>query len=158
MAPSRQSMAPMRFNTCSSWRAAGWAGPRWNGWFFSSRRRHTGWTGDWSSDVCSSDLSTRTIHRLDRRRPHPRLADHRGIVRVEYRLRHPGSDSRWAAQIGRASCRERALIVVGDGAVKAEYGTYAVQYVLILAGGRLGWATLEWVVFFKQKTAYGMDG
>src|SRR4051794_41859479 len=26
--------------------------------FFSSRRRHTRWTGDWSSDVCSSDLST----------------------------------------------------------------------------------------------------
>src|SRR6267154_4354243 len=25
--------------------------------FFSSRRRHTSWTGDWSSDVCSSDLS-----------------------------------------------------------------------------------------------------
>src|SRR5690348_18428877 len=24
--------------------------------FFSSRRRHTIWTGDWSSDVCSSDL------------------------------------------------------------------------------------------------------
>src|SRR6266581_6019990 len=23
--------------------------------FFSSRRRHTSWTGDWSSDVCSSD-------------------------------------------------------------------------------------------------------
>src|SRR6266581_8478181 len=27
------------------------------GFFFSSRRRHTIWTGDWSSDVCSSDLS-----------------------------------------------------------------------------------------------------
>src|SRR5580765_9075354 len=27
--------------------------------FFSSRRRHTRWTGDWSSDVCSSDLSLR---------------------------------------------------------------------------------------------------
>src|SRR6267154_3922224 len=26
--------------------------------FFSSRRRHTSWTGDWSSDVCSSDLQT----------------------------------------------------------------------------------------------------
>src|SRR5713226_9691071 len=25
--------------------------------FFSSRRRHTIWTGDWSSDVCSSDLA-----------------------------------------------------------------------------------------------------
>src|SRR5438876_7695017 len=27
--------------------------------FFSSRRRHTRWTGDWSSDVCSSDLDNR---------------------------------------------------------------------------------------------------
>src|SRR5690348_17859821 len=26
------------------------------GFFFSGRRRHTSWTGDWSSDVCSSDL------------------------------------------------------------------------------------------------------
>ena len=26
--------------------------------FFSSRRRHTRYIGDWSSDVCSSDLRT----------------------------------------------------------------------------------------------------
>src|SRR5437763_5145649 len=26
--------------------------------FFSSRRRHTRYIGDWSSDVCSSDLGT----------------------------------------------------------------------------------------------------
>src|SRR5689334_23433035 len=26
--------------------------------FFSSRRRHTRWNCDWSSDVCSSDLAT----------------------------------------------------------------------------------------------------
>src|SRR5689334_24377803 len=26
--------------------------------FFSSRRRHTRWNCDWSSDVCSSDLSS----------------------------------------------------------------------------------------------------
>src|SRR5437867_10243535 len=33
--------------------------------FFSSRRRHTRSYGDWSSDVCSSDLilSSRTINR-----------------------------------------------------------------------------------------------
>src|SRR6266487_5908836 len=31
--------------------------------FFSSRRRHTRWTGDWSSDVCSSDL--RLKHELE---------------------------------------------------------------------------------------------
>src|SRR5579863_6838169 len=29
-----------------------------NFFFFSSRRRHTRWTGDWSSDVCSSDLAS----------------------------------------------------------------------------------------------------
>src|SRR5256885_11117579 len=28
--------------------------------FFSSRRRHTRLQGDWSSDVCSSDLQTAT--------------------------------------------------------------------------------------------------
>src|SRR5437879_12407902 len=27
--------------------------------FFSSRRRHTRYIGDWSSDVCSSDLSAK---------------------------------------------------------------------------------------------------
>src|SRR6266487_5709580 len=30
----------------------------WFFFFFSSRRRHTRWTGDRSSDVCSSDLFT----------------------------------------------------------------------------------------------------
>src|SRR5256885_16737727 len=29
--------------------------------FFSSRRRHTRLQGDWSSDVCSSDLSVATV-------------------------------------------------------------------------------------------------
>src|SRR5690625_7790485 len=29
--------------------------------FFSSRRRHTSWPRDWSSDVCSSDLEGQTI-------------------------------------------------------------------------------------------------
>src|SRR5690606_40761996 len=33
--------------------------------FFSSRRRHTRFSRDWSSDVCSSDLTTLVIaHRL----------------------------------------------------------------------------------------------
>src|SRR5207248_4104909 len=30
--------------------------------FFSSRRRHTRSYGDWSSDVCSSDLDHRPVH------------------------------------------------------------------------------------------------
>src|SRR5690606_40612581 len=36
--------------------------------FFSSRRRHTRFSRDWSSDVCSSDLE---VHRKDQaREPH----------------------------------------------------------------------------------------
>src|SRR6266487_2170130 len=35
--------------------------------FFSSRRRHTRWTGDWSSDVCSSDLAILAAERPFRR-------------------------------------------------------------------------------------------
>src|SRR5690625_5506894 len=33
--------------------------------FFSSRRRHTRWPRDWSSDVCSSDLNGADAHFLD---------------------------------------------------------------------------------------------
>src|SRR2546430_12563889 len=33
--------------------------------FFSSRRRHTRFDCDWSSDVCSSDLVDRDLHALD---------------------------------------------------------------------------------------------
>src|SRR5437879_9613446 len=32
--------------------------------FFSSRRRHTRYIGDWSSDVCSSDLEPDVAERL----------------------------------------------------------------------------------------------
>src|SRR5688572_29749763 len=31
--------------------------------FFSSRRRHTRFDCDWSSDVCSSDLLTKTVEK-----------------------------------------------------------------------------------------------
>ena len=31
--------------------------------FFSSRRRHTRFTSDWSSDVCSSDLMVKQDHK-----------------------------------------------------------------------------------------------
>src|SRR5258706_7140845 len=47
------------------------------GFFFSSRRRHTRLVSDWSSDVCSSDLSrARRAHPGDdsrRRRVRPRI-------------------------------------------------------------------------------------
>src|SRR5256885_17018541 len=45
--------------------------------FFSSRRRHTRLQGDWSSDVCSSDLSFKTRPAVVEPIPAQVLADHR---------------------------------------------------------------------------------
>src|SRR5690349_17304443 len=68
--------------------------------FFSSRRRHTRSLRDWSSDVCSSDLSRH--HRLARRLiVHPDDLDRLGHLDLAA-LDPPGHH-----QIGRASCRER---------------------------------------------------
>src|SRR5256885_15716372 len=39
--------------------------------FFSSRRRHTRLQGDWSSDVCSSDLTQATRDRMLAALPYP---------------------------------------------------------------------------------------
>src|SRR5690625_4241738 len=40
--------------------------------FFSSRRRHTRWPRDWSSDVCSSDLSAKDVKaKMDELGIHP---------------------------------------------------------------------------------------
>src|SRR6267143_1570281 len=42
--------------------------------FFSSRRRHTRWNCDWSSDVCSSDLASAVDVALrDLRSRHPEI-------------------------------------------------------------------------------------
>src|SRR5207248_5648300 len=78
--------------------------------FFSSRRRHTRSYGDWSSDVCSSDLTTLTGRlmgppnttttctalRNGRKEPRPRPEQSAHGQRQAQLL-----------QIGRASCRER---------------------------------------------------
>src|SRR5437764_12983221 len=50
--------------------------------FFSSRRRHTRYIGDWSSDVCSSDLCDRLAARLPEGLRHAR-----DIVRCPDRAR-----------------------------------------------------------------------
>src|SRR5207253_7687712 len=95
--------------------------------FFSSRRRHTRWPRDWSSDVCSSDLEQEVIElRL--------LA---GIIVSVTWVRRPGQKAQFdhlllklpmlgqiakkfstSQKIGRASCRERELVEDGDEAGK----------------------------------------
>src|SRR5688500_19542638 len=90
--------------------------------FFSSRRRHTILQGDWSSDVCSSDLGSAGAHvsegppgalQLDELRGMGRQLprDHVGQrdLLEDLSVRLPCRD-----QIGRASCREnveRSVVV-----------------------------------------------
>src|SRR5207253_8159862 len=99
--------------------------------FFSSRRRHTRWPRDWSSDVCSSDLgkggvgktamagatalwlakqgkrtllaSTNPVHSLS------------GLLGQNVAERHTPVTG---VEIGRASCRERVESAVVGGSVK----------------------------------------
>src|SRR5207253_3461077 len=98
--------------------------------FFSSRRRHTRWPRDWSSDVCSSDLTRVSPSGWRKessgrflppaRRRHPRLPLRGGDGRPnprhgKDRLRRPQPDE---GQIGRASCRERGTEPAERGTVK----------------------------------------
>src|SRR5690606_8915931 len=50
--------------------------------FFSSRRRHTRFSRDWSSDVCSSDLDDRDDGRQRRAETHARWGHRRGMRHV----------------------------------------------------------------------------
>src|SRR5262249_59995347 len=73
--------------------------------FFSSRRRHTRLVSDWSSDVCSSDLSWPGILVLEVQR-HPPDGPLAG--QLDQLAGLPGRrDPRDGGEIGRASCRER---------------------------------------------------
>src|SRR2546430_5586244 len=83
--------------------------------FFSSRRRHTRFDCDWSSDVCSSDLSWRSgaaqTATWIASPPAPTVGDtiwlERAIaVPAGWQVRAGKLDAT-EAEIGRASCRER---------------------------------------------------
>src|SRR2546430_4930178 len=97
--------------------------------FFSSRRRHTRFDCDWSSDVCSSDL--------DRRPAEVKIPSvtslasfHPAVQKwFEERLGEPTAPQRegWPPiregrntliEVGRASCRGRGEISGGGGSLK----------------------------------------
>src|SRR5256885_12727028 len=86
--------------------------------FFSSRRRHTRLQGDWSSDVCSSDLWTMGLLKPDDwqaqyvgfRDNAPVFKDAKSLFLPptrQYRKEFAASKPIRRAKIGRASCRER---------------------------------------------------
>src|SRR5688500_19440569 len=81
--------------------------------FFSSRRRHTRLQGDWSSDVCSSDLVVASMSGCAGQRcmaASVMVAVSKTDHIIERMVEHaraivPGRDI--GPEIGRASCRER---------------------------------------------------
>src|SRR5437762_9782300 len=106
--------------------------------FFSSRRRHTRYIGDWRSDVCSSDLDVvgqdpRAAGRAD---PgglevvlhRDRHAAQRTVRRRDLFVAHGDEAVQLAlealglgvegGEIGRASCRERGWGAGGGGGVE----------------------------------------
>src|SRR2546426_12191032 len=100
--------------------------------FFSSRRRHTRLQGDWSSDVCSSDLrgAAAVGARVDRPPASRRLRRRRyGAARVLLSRSH-GDDVSHVGEIGRASCRERGEISVGGGSLKKKKNIIIVDVVI----------------------------
>src|SRR5206468_5065021 len=104
--------------------------------FFSSRRRHTRSDRDWSSDVCSSDLSPE--HELNWKAlmadsPQEHFSRQEAVAQLGRRIRTEvefsgvpagtagivvRADPAGTQKIGRASCRERVEISVVAGAVK----------------------------------------
>src|SRR5690606_40372001 len=94
--------------------------------FFSSRRRHTRFSRDWSSDVCSSDLTRYAINSwgilyLQEARGYSlpeagsllmvnTLAGIAGAVAFGFVSDKLFDSRRPPAKIGRASCRERGEV------------------------------------------------
>src|SRR5256885_12881176 len=107
VAQEGESASPGRDTSCGS--------------FFSSRRRHTRLQGDWSSDVCSSDLGVPWVkwrerdqiqqkwNRIDQRDAKRQVID--GLYAYAGKINRrflPGiSFLIRFGEIGRASCRER---------------------------------------------------
>src|SRR5205085_4227566 len=100
--------------------------------FFSSRRRHTRFDCDWSSDVCSSDLCDRLGVLIRIVLP---LSAPAFVVVALFSFTQAWNEFLYALvftnsvatrtvtvgltqKIGRASCRERVDVVVGRGRVR----------------------------------------
>src|SRR3712207_9388455 len=91
------------------------------GFFFSSRRRHTRYWRDWSSDVCSSDLVDQATGEIEQLYSTDNLPD--GVLHTRCNNRRasrcePCSRLYQGDEIGRASCRGKSVDLGGRRIIK----------------------------------------
>src|SRR6266487_3038559 len=104
--------------------------------FFSSRRRHTRWTGDWSSVVCSSDLPE-ALELL-------RVGSYTAVFALGNPIRPPGPGSRDAALVELGLLPSRPTLLVFGGSQGARALNYALAGALergLLDGVNVVWGT-----------------
>src|SRR5690606_30702809 len=101
--------------------------------FFSSRRRHTSFSRDWSSDVCSSDLVLAELRALVPRLRHP--------VAFPVEVRVAAADDIW---LSTAYGRDTAYVAVHQY-VGMPYEEYFTEFARIAAsvGGRPHWGKMH---------------
>src|SRR5438270_13698706 len=103
--------------------------------FFSSRRRHTRFDCDWSSDVCSSDLNAHPGADYVMNQAHPWYVGGR-IEGVQMPSHYDFRSLRMTPEIGRASCRERcrsrgsAWLANNKEDIVSRYTTHRKDYYL----------------------------
>src|SRR5690625_7000181 len=83
--------------------------------FFSSRRRHTRWPRDWSSDVCSSDLSS---------------------LREQYAALHREQSARYLALV--ESRIDSEPVATAVAAIAALLSAFAILVMMAWNGGNSG--------------------
>src|SRR5690625_6460899 len=86
-----------------------------NLFYFSSRRRHTRWPRDWSSDVCSSDLGKKRPLTIQERFANYDFDQSNEELKEAMKEADTGEN-----KIGRASCREREKMWEEAGSVKKQ--------------------------------------
>src|SRR5690606_12992197 len=109
--------------------------------FFSSRRRHTRFSRDWSSDVCSSDLIVQhrelvagDIAHMPGMKPAGQVFEHLCLLRIG--TAEPGRGRLAAAlQIWAIRCAMEPVIVARWGENCAFLGAYAIVNIAIRFSG-----------------------
>src|SRR5689334_19707239 len=133
--------------------------------FVSSRRRHTRWNCDWSSDVCSSDLTTPLL--IIHGSADWRVSANEAIEMVQklYACQHPTrfirSEERRVGKECRSRCAQyhhkKKTRLAQQDACQKERHRDEQQYVHAECEDEIAGDHPFRVFCFKQKTAYEME-